>query len=259
MALKDFASVLISALALLVSALGAAFSITRGKYEERHAEAEERRTLRTQLSDVLSRILETTVENAKIFYSTADGDPNYRQAISIALGQRQTVLLHQAMYLADKIPELVTAVEFNTLAATTAEAGQLIEAEQYHKKAIETSSNDVYKSRATRSYAVFLFSQRRFEEGREQFRKAVSLLSGGNNLVRYDNGISYQFWGWNECNVANAAKRAEELFESAQNEFNGIDIEPIRRKALQDLENAKNSSRAPAAYPRPASAGAGAA
>jgi hypothetical protein len=52
-------------------------------------------------------------------------------------------------------------------------------------------------------------------------------------------------WAWNELNNAASPKRAEELFESATNEFNGIDNETIRRTALNGLQAAKSSPSSP--------------
>ena len=55
--------------------------------------------------------------------------------------------------------------------------------------------SDNFLALATRSYAAFLFPQRRSEEGREQFRRSIALLKGGDNLVRLTNGVTYQMWG----------------------------------------------------------------
>jgi len=164
--------------------------------------------------------------------------------LCLIVGQN-AFLLQQATYLTDEVPDLVTAVEYNTIATATANAGDLISAEKYYKKAIEVSPNNYYRSLAIRSYAAYLFPQRRFEEARENFEKAISLLTGGDNLVRYTNGFTYQMWAWNESNNAASSKRAEELFESAINEFNGIDNETVRRDALNGLQAAKGSPSAP--------------
>jgi len=107
------------------------------------------------------------------------------------------------------------------------------------------SQNNYYRSLAVRSYANYLFPQRRFEEGRENFRKAISLLPGGDNVVRLTNGFTYQMWAWNELNNAASPKRAEELFERALNEFNGIDNDTVRRSALRGLAAAKGSPQPP--------------
>ncbi len=169
----------------------------------------------------------------------------YFQSLSSILNQQNAFLLQQATYLAEQVPDLVTAVEYNTIASATANAGDLIAAEKYYKKAIDVSPNNYYRSLSIRSYANYLFPQRRFEEARENFRKAISLLTGGDNMVRYTNGLTYQMWAWNESNNAASPKRAEELFESAVNEFNGIDNETVRRNALNGLQGAKSSPSSP--------------
>lgn len=189
--------------------------------------------------------MSTSLENAKLYHERAENDPVYYQTVSSILNQQNAFLLQQATYLTDQVPELVTAIEYNTIAAATANAGDLISAERYYKKAIEVSPNSYYRSLAVRSYANYLFPQRRFEEARENFRKAVSLLTGGDNLVRYTNGLTYQMWAWNELNNAASPKRAEELFESATNEFNGIDNETFRRTALNGLQAATGSRSSP--------------
>ncbi len=235
---KDIVTVSISAFAFFLSLVATVISVIRGKYEKQRA-------VRNQITDILGRITTTSIEQAKLFHETADKDPAYYQTVSSMLNQQNTFLIQQATYLIEQVSELVTAVEYNTVAFATANAGDLISAERYYIKAIDVSPNNYYKSLGMRSYAGFLFTQRRFEDGREQFRKSISLLNGGDNLVRYTNGMTYQMWAWNELNNAAAAKRAEELFESAKNEFSGIDNEAVRHNALNGLEAAKGISPSP--------------
>jgi tetratricopeptide (TPR) repeat protein len=235
---KDIISISISSLAFLLSAAATMISVVRSKYEKQRA-------IKKEITDTLSKIVSTALENAKLFRESAEKDPAYYQAVSSILNQQNAFLLQQATYLTDEVPDLVTAVEYNTIAAATANAGDLISAEKYYKKAIEVSPNNYYRSLAIRSYAAYLFPQRRFEEARENFKKAISLLTGGDNLVRYTNGFTYQMWAWNESNNAASSKRAEELFESAINEFSGIDNETVRRDALNGLQAAKGSPSAP--------------
>ena len=235
---KDIVSMSISLLAFILSLAATTISLIRSKYEKQRA-------IRKEITDTLGKIVATAIDNAKLFHEIAEKDPRYFESVSSILGQQNAFLLQQATYLTDQVPELVTAVEYNTIAAATANAGDLIAAEKYYRKAIDVSPNDYYRSLAIRSYANYLFPQRRFEEAREYFRKAISLLTGGDNLVRYTNGLTYQMWGWNEANIGGSPKRAEELFESALNEFKGIDIEAVRRNALNGLQGARSSPSSP--------------
>ena len=159
--------------------------------------------------------------------------------------QQSVSLVQQAMYLIEQVPKLVTAPEYNTVAITLADSGDIILADRYYRKAIDTSLDGYMKALATRSYAAFIFRQRRFEDTRELFIKSLSLFrsSDNPNLVRHVNGFTYQMWALNELQIANAEKRAEEIFESARNEFRGIDIEPIHQQALNTLEKLKNNPK----------------
>lgn len=238
MEIKDFASILISSFAFFLSLAATTISIVRGTYEKQRA-------VKNQITETLSRITTTALEQAKIFHDLAGKEPIYYQNVSSILNQQNTFLLHQAIYLIDQVPDLVTSVEYNTVAAATANAGDLISAEKYYVKAVEVAPNDYYKSLGLRSYGGFLFMQRRFEEGRDQFKKAVSLLRGGDSVVRWTNGLTYQTWAWNELNNALAPQRAAELFESAKNEFIGIDNEAVRHNALNGLDAARSASKSP--------------
>ena len=229
---KDIVTISISSLAFLLSLMATMVSLVRSKYEKQRA-------IKKEITDILGKIVSTSLENAKLYRESAEKDPGYYQAISSVLNQQNVFLLQQATYLMDEVPGLVTAVEYNTVAAANANAGDLISAEIFYKRAIDVSPNVFYRSLAIRSYGGHLFAQHRFEEARENFRKAISLLTGSDNQIRYTNGLTYQMWGWNELNNAASPRRAEDLFESAANEFGGIDNEAFRRQALIGLQAAK--------------------
>jgi len=231
MELKDFVTISISALAFILSAIATFISTIRGRYEEQRA-------IRNQLSETLNRIANTNIENAKLYHDTATKDPAYYQQLSAMMNQQQASLLNQAMYLADQIPKLVTAVEMNTIAVANFNAGDVIMAEKYYRKAIEVSPNNYYRALAIRSYAGFLYTQRQFEEGRNQFQQSIKLISGGDNLSRYTNGYTYQMWAWNELNNAGVQSTAEQYFENAQSQFKNIDNDAVRENAMNTLAEA---------------------
>ena len=166
---NDKASLAMSGIALMLSIVAYVNGEIKGA-------SEQQRTMRSQLTNVLGRIISSNLENTKAFRDAGQSDPFYYQQVSSILNQQNAFLLQQAMYVSEQIPSLVTTVELNTIALANASAGDIVVAERYYKRAIDTSPSDYYKSLATRSYATFLFPQRRFEEGRDQFRKAVSLL-----------------------------------------------------------------------------------
>jgi tetratricopeptide (TPR) repeat protein len=181
------------------------------------------------------------LEHARLMSGEAKGNVAMQQQIDGILGQRISALLNQAVYLTRQAPSQVTAVDYNTIAYVSATAGNLVLAETNFLKAIETSPDDTSRSGALRSYAQFLFSQRRFEEGRKCFSDAATLVRGGDNMARMQRGFIYAAWSWNERNNANAPRQADDAYEKAQSEFSGIDNEPMRRNALMRLDLAKAS------------------
>jgi hypothetical protein len=186
--LKDRITLLLSILAPLLSVAASINSELKGN-------AEHKRTVRGQLTDILSRLISINLENAKVMRDIGQTGSLYAQQVSSILSQQNAFLLDQAMYLSTQIPTLVTTVELNTIATANANAGNLIVAEQFYRRAIDSAPSDNFLALATRSYAAFLFPQRRSEEGREQFRRSIALLKGGDNLVRLTNGVTYQMWG----------------------------------------------------------------
>ena len=242
---KDIITVSLSVLAFLLSGSATIISLIRSKYEKQRA-------IKKEITETLGRIVSTALDSAKIYRETAQSDPNYFQAVSGILNQQNTFLLNQATYLAEQVPTLMTAVEYNTIASATASAGDLIAADRYYRKAIDAAPNGYFRALAMRSYACFLFSQQRFDAARGLFRKAIALVAGTGDFVHFTNGFSYQMWAWNELNMARSPQQADTYFESAASEFTAIDNEAVRRDALSRLQLVRAGD--PAAHPlnRPA-------
>lgn len=199
---------------------------------------ERQRTLRGQLTDVLGKVTALQLEAAKLQHE-AKNDQEYLLTVRNVLGQQNGFLLDQAVFISGQIPTLVTTYELNTIALANAEAGNLLLAETYYKKAIDVAPNSLYKSQATRSYAAFLYPQGRLKEGREQFRKALDLIKGEDNLDRATNGYTYQMWALAESNFARSPEKANQYFESARKEYASIDVDFIRNMALASLDAAQ--------------------
>jgi tetratricopeptide (TPR) repeat protein len=199
---------------------------------------EKQRAMKREITDLLTKISSLQIENAKLFKENAS-DPIFCQTVSTVLNQQNAFLLQQVAYLMDKVPELVTCVEYNSLAVASSTAGDIGTAAKYFAKAVETAPPPYYKALALRSYGVFLFTIHEFEHARNCFRNSLTMLSGGDNFARSTRGLTYQAWGWNEVNIANAPQVAGALFESAANEFRGIDNKVLRDNALNALAVAR--------------------
>jgi tetratricopeptide (TPR) repeat protein len=251
MELRDIAT--IATITISVAALG--LSVYATITAQKKSLDERTRTIRTQLTDVLGRLTSLYIEAAKLAHEAKD-DHQYLDSLSTALNQQNGFLLEQAVYLSKQIPALVTTYEFNTIAVADTNAGNLIRAEDYQRRAIDVAPTDLYKSQAVRGYAVFLYPQGRLNEGREQFRRALDLLKGEDNLVHSTKGYTYQMWALNERHFARSPERANELFENARKEYGAIDVEFVRNYAIARLDTVRTSGQPPTASELLKSAGA---
>ena len=172
------------------------------------------------------------------------GEPDYALVLSPAFDQQQTFLLQQARYVTDQIPDLVVSVEYTAMGYFYWLAGDLPAAEANYKKAVDRAPDTTYRLSAITAYSWFLFTQRRFEEAREQYRKGITERIQTDHFARYQKGRTYMFWGLNERNLAQASSLAEQAFESAAAEFRGIDLEALRENALKELNAIKSGQAA---------------
>jgi len=227
-------------LTLIISIAAFCLSIYATVRTRRKESDERQRTVRGQLTDVLGKLTALQLEGAKLQHDAKD-DPNYLQAVGNVLGQQNGLLLDQAVYLSDQYPSLVTAYEFNTIALANVNAGNFLLADKYYRHAIDGATPDIYKSQATRSYAVFLYPQGRLNEGRENFRRALDLVKGEDNFARWTKGFTYQMWALSEYHHAHSPERANEYFENARKEYASIDAEAVRNNAIASLDAAWRS------------------
>ena len=225
---KDLATLGVAAAAFLLSLISTTITLIRGRREKQRA-------IRNEITNVLSQIVATALENAKLYQESNETPTPYFQAVSSILNQRNAFLLNQAVFLADQVPDLITAVEYNTLAAANANAGDLFTAGKFYRKAIEASKEAFYKGMAMRSYAGFLFTQRDLEAGRQNFANAIRLFAGENNQARYTRGYTYQMWSWNELFNAESVEMARQRFANAEAEFHSIDNDKLEHDSIAGL------------------------
>src|SRR5215469_4421822 len=120
---KDLVTVGISSLALISSVVAFIISSMRGRRESHRA-------LREQFTSTLNKITDNTIEYCKIIYTEeAQSTPGYRQRIEDLFGQRNHMLLQEAIYLTRILPAyLFNPVDYNTIAVASASAGEQIQA-----------------------------------------------------------------------------------------------------------------------------------
>jgi tetratricopeptide (TPR) repeat protein len=203
------------------------------------AQFERRISLRSKLTDLLSKIIRAQLDNAKLLKDHAN-DPAYMQMVSSTLNQENAFLLSEATMLMEQIPDLVGTVEYNTVAYALANAGEADRGEKYYRKAISAATSPFEALAAQRSFAQFLFVRGRFDEARALLRNALDRLPKGDPFAHQVNGYTLQVWAWSEAFVARDPERANQLFEQAHAEFAAIDSPMIRDPLLNALAAARH-------------------
>ncbi|MGH8470786.1 MAG: hypothetical protein ACREVY_18050 [Gammaproteobacteria bacterium] len=205
------------------------------------AQFERRLALRSELTDLLSRIIRAQLDNAKLLKDHAN-DAAYIQMVSSTLNQENAFLLNEATMLMEQIPDLVGAVEYNTVAYSLANAGEGARAEEYYRRAINVARSPFERTAAQRSFAFFLFSRGRFEEARALCRDALSQLPESDPVIRQTNGYTLQGWAWNEKFIARNPEQADQLFAQAQAEFAAVENPMMRNQLLSALAAARHGT-----------------
>jgi tetratricopeptide (TPR) repeat protein len=227
-----------------IERLRAAASIEQGTA----AQFERRLALRSELTDLLSRIIRAQLDNAKLLKEHA-ADAAYVQMVSSTLNQENAFLLSEATLLIEQIPDFVGAVEYNTVAYSLALAGEVVRAEEYYRRAIGVTKSPFERATAQRSFAGFLFTRGRFDEARALYEDSLAQLPAQDPSSRQLNGYTLQGWAWNEAFVARDTARADRLFAEAQREFEQVENAVMRYQLLNGLAAARQGMTTPGTGP----------
>ena len=202
------------------------------------AQFERRMALRSELTDLLSRLIQAQLDNAKLLKEHG-GDAAYVQMVSSTLNQQNAFLLSEATLLIEQIPDLVGAVEYNTLAVSLYNTSDLVRAEDYYRRAIAAAAGPSQLTMAQRSFAQFLFYIGRIPEARTLYEAALEDLPDSDPTSPQTNGYTLQQWGWLEANLAGNHEVANELFDRAQAQFEAMDNRMLRDQLLGGLAAAR--------------------
>jgi tetratricopeptide (TPR) repeat protein len=202
------------------------------------AQFERRLALRGKLTDLLSRVIRAQLDNAKLLKEHAN-DPAYMQVVSSTLNTENAFLLSEATMLMEQIPDLVGAVEYNTVAYALVSSGETDRGEKYYRRAIDAAKSPFEGMAAQRSFAHFLFARGRFDEARALLRDALKRVPENDPFRHQANGYTLQGWAWSEAFFANDAPRADQLFSQAHAEYAAIENPMLRDQHLAALAAAR--------------------
>jgi tetratricopeptide (TPR) repeat protein len=157
------ASVLVSALAFLLSIVTTAVSIHKGDQQETQA-------LRGELRGFIQRLSAIPRENLEL---TSRYGPVMGTQLSSALNAENRLIAHQAREVIGRIPDLVTPLEYNVVAFSLMAGGEYGEAAKLYQDAIKAADEVNDEVTARRGLATAHSAIGEVEEARKQYAAAL--------------------------------------------------------------------------------------
>jgi hypothetical protein len=223
----------------IISAIALLFSISSGFYVHFSKHSEDIRSQKEELRKTLALLLDLRENFEKLVGQTVNVQD--LENAGIRLNTKRGIYLEAAALLARKIPQHVSATEYNLLAVEVLQDSNFNQAESYFLKGIDASTDLLNRNVALRGIAYFYFLDsplRDFDKGRTYYQKAVDILKPSpsyNSYMQYALGLTYMYWGIAE--LGNGFQTEGNLqIDRANKFFSDIPLNnPLRSHAQQLL------------------------
>jgi tetratricopeptide (TPR) repeat protein len=225
---KDYYTIIISVIALIVSIFSNFFQKTK----------EDKRAIRKNLSDTLESVTKINIENTKLRQNNIEITPENIELRRNYNTQRRILIAH-ADYLISTYDKIVTEIDCNIVAIAYSNIGDPNRAEFYWKKTIEKSVSLPIKHMNLRGYASFLFNQGKMESGRNKYREALMIDLPDTDNNRDMISDTYLMWAKSEKSYNNE-NEANKLIEDASSFCSRIGNKGIRAQRQKQIEHMTN-------------------
>ena len=231
--MKDKITIAVSVLALVFSFASATISFQLQK-------GDSQRTAKELLSKTVAELIDLNTKTATLWFTPEDHrNTLYYQQVSI-MSQKAASLTRQALYIANNNPNIVTDVDFATIAQGLVIVGDNLLADNYWRKAVETSPTNFYKVVNLRGYADFLFRQGSHELARESYQKSLKVFKTDTDYNKATNGYTYQMWMNSELQNG-LYQEAKNHFDRAKGLYESISNPDMKMRNLESLNQAMNA------------------
>jgi hypothetical protein len=234
---KDIIALIFAAASFVVSA--SAFTISLIAWFQKRWETQ--RMIRSQISDVISRMITVEAEIRKVDIQILDAKNNVPNLRSLrnTLSQQQDSLARQGHYLTQHALGLVNDAEYAVLARGFAIAGDTELAEEYWRKAIAKSDGFI-QAKHHRSFANFLFSEHESERGRAEFEESIRLLPLVSDNKRWERMWTCLNWAQCEARLAGSEEhdpaKVTRQVDAAREACESLVNEGRRKEGLQRIK-----------------------
>ena len=166
---------------------------------------QDNRSLKQELRGLILQLVQLPLKSIEL-NENHKNEPLFLLGISGVLNQESTILADQSAVVAAKIPQLVTAAEYLTMANALHNGGQLERAKDMRGMAIKVSKNPIDAVTALRQLGMMEFQRRDLKTGREYYREALTVFDqleekSDQGVVSYTNALTEMFWAQMEANA----------------------------------------------------------
>ena len=213
------------------------FSIIAFVVTTRLRRFEIKRTIRSQLSSLVSEMLASAANEQELTLVPPRQRPTPEQLARVSIAnQRHAALARQADFLAQQEPDLVGDIEWVTIAQGFATAGDIVSAEDRWRRGVSASPDVYYEIVNTRGLADFLFKLGRSEEARKLYQETISILPDTNDNNKLVNTNTLEMWMESELEVGQDTE-AHYLMQKAQDIINTIENDVLQARLQAELES----------------------
>jgi tetratricopeptide (TPR) repeat protein len=225
---KDLFSLSLSATALVLSLAATLITLWQKKFETE-------RTLRHQLTDAIGKLNEAFGDSSKLEQENANSlnEPTVTNLRSFYNGQK-IFYAHQAIYLIEQIPDLVSDAEYNSVARAFLDVDDDENAVKYYRRAIDVATTNLYRAINLRGLGRTLIRMNMTSEGRESFEKSLALVAGQSDSDLWFQAETLQRWAQIEA-AASELEMAQRLFQQAEDRYRSIRFPARRSTGLKNL------------------------
>lgn len=197
---------------------------------------ENRRTIRNQLTDALSKLNAVNAEARKLSIEKAAErySPQVNGMFSFFNDQR-AFLVRQAVFLADQIPKHVSDIEYGLIARALGHSGDHILALTYWSKSIDAAKDSTQRAMKIRGFAAYRFEQGDLVGGRECMEYSIKLTGEKDDFHKHTAGETYQRWANLEKDHGDTLE-FDRLRNCARKIFISIESKSLRNHGLSILE-----------------------
>jgi len=192
---------------IVVSLVALAFSFLSYRQKDKEGKL----GLRKQLTEILEKLTNLNVEDAKARSQSEDYPLNYTGIIN----DNRRFLVRQAAYLAMQLDTRVSPYEYRIIADGFSSIHDVFEAGKFYEMGIQTAPVGFDKAIILRAYARFLFREGRRDDATRFFEKSLAEVSGSSDRAIYHRMECYERWAALEGDVENLISQIDLLSKAA--------------------------------------------